>query len=110
MILISPPSKYDAIFSLVGNTKGFSVTQEGEFTWGGDTDEGKPTEEEISAELSKLNLAWTADEYSRNRRREYPSLIDLTVALAEKEEGDSTMWDEISADRAAVKAKFPKPE
>mgnify|MGYP003153194673 CR=1 FL=1 len=110
MILISPPSKFDAIFSLVGSNKHFSVSPNDEFKWLEDTDEGKPTEHEISAELSKLNLQWNAEEYSRNRRREYPTLIDLTVALAEKEEGDSTMWDEISAERAAVKVKYPKPE
>lgn len=105
MILISPPSKYDAIFSLVGGTKGFSVTKEGEFTWGGDTDEGKPTEEEISAELSKLNLQWSAEEYSRNRRREYPSIQDLVVALYDTDDKSA-----IEAKRAEIKLKYPKPE
>ena len=39
----------------------------------------------------------------------YPSIKDVTVALAEKAEGDSTMWDEISAKRAEVKEAHPKP-
>ena len=47
-------------------------------------------------------------EYAVNRINEYPSIQDLIVALAEKEEGDSTMWDEITTKRAEIKVKFPK--
>jgi hypothetical protein len=108
MILISPPSKFDAICSLVGNNKHFSVSPNDEFKWLEDTDEGKPTEDEIQAELSKLNLQWSAEEYSRNRRREFPSITDVVVALAEKAEGKSQMWDEITALRLDVKSRFPK--
>ncbi|SVC97567.1 uncharacterized protein METZ01_LOCUS350421, partial [marine metagenome] len=39
---------------------------------------------------------------------EYPSIKDVTVALAEKAEGDSTMWDEVTAKRQAIKTKYPK--
>ena len=46
--------------------------------------------------------------YEDHRRAEYPSIEDVTVALAEKEEGDSTMWDEVTAKRQAVKIKYPK--
>ena len=109
MILIDPPTKFDAILSLVGNNKNFSVSPNNEFEWLEKTDEGKPTEEEIQTELSKLDLQWTAEEYSRNRRREYPSLNDVVVALAEKAEGSGTMWDEISVMRSDVKSKYPKP-
>ena len=35
-------------------------------------------------------------------------LESLVVALAEKTEGDSTMWDDLTAKRAAVKTKWPK--
>ena len=37
------------------------------------------------------------------------SIEDVTVALAEKAEGDSTMWDAISKQRADVKKAHPKP-
>lgn len=47
--------------------------------------------------------------YIEQRRYEYPTIEELIVALAEKEEGDSTMWDEISAKRTATKTKHPKP-
>ena len=46
--------------------------------------------------------------YQGKRRDEYPSIDDVTVALAEKEEGDSTMWDEVTAKRQAIKTKYPK--
>ena len=46
--------------------------------------------------------------YEDHRRAEYPSIKDITVALAEKEEGDSTMWDEVTAKRQAIKLKYPK--
>ena len=46
--------------------------------------------------------------YADKRKAEYPSIEDVTVALAEKEEGDSTMWNEITVKRQAVKAKHPK--
>ena len=104
MILINPPSKFDAILSLVGNNKHFSVSPNDEFEWLEDTDEGKPTEEEISAELSKLNLQWSAEEYSRNRRREYPSILDLVVALYDTEDKSA-----IESKRAKIKLKYPKP-
>ncbi len=46
--------------------------------------------------------------YLEKRKEEYPSIEDVTVALAEKAEGDSTMWDEITVKRQAVKEKYPK--
>jgi hypothetical protein len=63
----------------------------------------------VTTEIAKLQAAFDALEYSRNRESEYPSIKNVVVALAEKEEGDSTMWDTITAERAAVKGKFPKP-
>ena len=56
-----------------------------------------------------LKAEWDAQEFSRNRQKEYPSIQDVVVALAEKEEGDDTMWQEITAQRAKVKSDNPKP-
>jgi len=58
-------------------------------------------EEEEQIELAKT-------QYQRDRKAEYPSIEDVTVALAEKAEGNSTMWDEITLKRQAVKTKYPK--
>ena len=69
----------------------------------------KPTEQECIDGIKALQEDYDSMEWFRNRQGEYPSIQDVTVALAEKEEGDSTMWDEITAKRAAVKAKYTKP-
>ena len=66
-------------------------------------------ESKILKEITKLQAEYDAQAYARSRKAEYPTIQDVTVALAEKTEGDSTMWDEITAKRAAVKAKYPKP-
>tara|TARA_B100001250_G_scaffold354744_1_gene328778 strand:- start:2373 stop:2543 length:171 start_codon:yes stop_codon:yes gene_type:complete len=55
-----------------------------------------------------MTVEYEALQYARDRELEYPSLQDVIVALAEKEEGDSTMWDEIVIKRAAIKTKYPK--
>ena len=68
----------------------------------------KPSQEDLDAKIAELKAAHNAQEYARTRRYEYPSIEDVTVALAEKTEGDSTMWDEIIVKRAAVKTKWPK--
>jgi len=53
---------------------------------------------------------YKVSQYQRDRREGYPSLEEVTVALAEKAEGDSTMWDDVSARRAEIKEKYPKGE
>ena len=51
----------------------------------------------------------SANAYKEKRKAEYPPLEDVTIALAEKAEGRSEMWDEITAKRATVRTKYPKP-
>lgn len=99
------PNKFEAILNLVGNTKAFSVSPEGEFKWLEKTDEGKPTESEIETELTRFQAEWDALEYSRNREVEYPSIQDLVVALYDTDDKSA-----VEAKRAAVKAKYPKPD
>ncbi|HCU99184.1 MAG: hypothetical protein CL886_00200 [Dehalococcoidia bacterium] len=67
-----------------------------------------PTEKELTDALAKQQADFDALEYSRKRASEYPSIKDVIVALAEKEEGDSAMWDDITAKRQAVKTKYKK--
>lgn len=59
--------------------------------------------------MAELKIAYDAKEYQRLRKPLYPSIEDVTVALAEKAEGDSAMWDDISKKRADVKKAHPKP-
>ena len=55
-------------------------------------------------------VKYKANKWKRNRQMEYPNIEDVVVALAEKEEGNDTMWKEITAQRAKVKSDNPKSE
>ena len=70
----------------------------------------KPLKEEAEKKLAELQAEYDAKKYQRDRESQYPSIKDVVVALAEKEEGDDTMWKEITAKRQKVKADNPKPE
>lgn len=99
------PSKIDrhtAIHSLVGgNLKTSGENQEKVFYLDGQT---PPSDEEIDAELKRLQAEYDAQEYARNRAEEYPSIDELIVALYDTDDKAA-----IDAKRAAVKAKYPKP-
>ena len=98
--------KYTAINALYeGN-----VTQLSDGTFEYHSGGSVPSEEAIQAKLSELQAEYDALKYQRDRASQYPSITDVVVALAEKEEGDDTMWQEITAQRAKVKADNPKPE
>ena len=60
---------------------------------------------EIDAEVIKLQAEYDAKEYQRKRKAEYPTVEELVVALYDT--GDKA---DIETKRAAVKAKYPKPE
>ena len=71
-------------------------------------DQVHPTMVEIEDMHTTVKAEMDALAYQGKRQEEYPSIEDVTVALAEKAEGDSTMWDEITAKRQAIKIKYPK--
>ena len=68
-----------------------------------------PSEEDLKKEIPVLQASIDATQYQRDRAVAYPSIQDVVVALAEKEEGNDTMWQEITAQRAKVKSDNPKP-
>ena len=70
--------------------------------WG---DEDVISKEILDAKIAELKVEWPAQEYARNRALEYPSLLELTVALYDTDDKSA-----VEAKRAAVKAKYPKPE
>ncbi|SVB43032.1 uncharacterized protein METZ01_LOCUS195886, partial [marine metagenome] len=71
-------------------------------------DQVHPSVADIEAMHTTVKAEMDALAYQGKRQEEYPSIEDVTVALAEKAEGDSTMWDEITAKRQAIKIKYPK--
>lgn len=70
----------------------------------------RPTDDQINDKVAELQAEYDSKSYARAREAQYPSITDVVVALAEKEEGDDAMWQEITAKRAKVKADNPKPE
>ena len=76
----------------------------------GSEEEALERYDEMVAIMEEEKVKWLATQYQRDRREGYPSLEEVTVALAEKAEGDSTMWDDVSSRRAEIKVKYPKGE
>jgi hypothetical protein len=92
--------KFHAVHTLVGG----GISCEGDnFTY----HDGQipPTGAEIDAKLAELQAEYDAQEYARNRQAEYPSLLELTVALYDTDDKSA-----VEAKRASVKLKYPKPE
>ena len=67
-----------------------------------DTDQTKPTEEEVAAEVARLQAEYNAKEYQRQRASEYPSFADQFDLLYH---GGYDAW---KAAIDAVKVKYPK--
>ena len=63
----------------------------------------KPTEQECIDGLQKIQDDFDAQEYARNRMKEYPSIRKIVVALYDTDDKAA-----IEAKRAEVKAKYPK--
>lgn len=69
-----------------------------------DIEQTRPTDEEIQAEIDRLEAEYEAKEYQRLRETEYPSYAD---------QFDMIFHEGIDAWKAKiqeVKAKYPKPE
>ena len=65
----------------------------------------KPTEAEIQAEITRLQAEYDAQEYARNRAKEYPPMEDYLDGVVK---GDQAQIDKYIADCLAVKDKYPK--
>ncbi|MFZ9069261.1 MAG: hypothetical protein ACO23R_17960, partial [bacterium] len=74
--------------------------------WIGDA----PNKSDFQKQYDAEEQAHTNTQYQRDRAVAYPSIADVVVALAEKQEGDDTAWQEITAKRAKVKKDYPKPQ
>ena len=95
--------KIDALKSLRPNSK---YTLRGDvLEWDNSNEETKPSDTEINNEITRLQAEYDALEYQRKRKTEYPTVEELVVALY-----DTNDKADIETKRAAVKAKYPKPE
>jgi len=67
--------------------------------------EAQPTDEQLNALESQANDLETLNQVYANRKKEYPSVQDLVVALYDTEDKAA-----IDAKRAEIKLKYPKSE
>jgi hypothetical protein len=95
--------RFDAITSLVGGI----IMQGDEVTYvDGQT---PPTEEQIQAELTRLQAEYDSLAYARKRAIVYPSTKDFMEAYTEKEiGGNSTKWDAYVINYNKVRTENPK--
>jgi hypothetical protein len=92
-------TKVDAIFSL---RPGAKWTLRGEELEWVDTVQTKPTEQELQAEIIRLQAQYDANEYQRRRAQEYPSIADQLDTLYH------SGLDAWKAEIKTVKDKYPK--
>ena len=71
-------------------------------------DQVHPTMVEIEDMHTTVKAEMDALAYQGKRREEYPSIEDVTVAIAEYMSGDERMWKKIKEQRNFVKQKYPK--
>ena len=70
-----------------------------------DTEQTQPTDSEITAEISRLQAEYDANQYQRDRAEAYPSLAEQAdMAYWDRQNNTTTLDDAISA----VKLQFPK--
>ena len=72
-----------------------------------DTEQTQPTEEEITAEVARLQAEYEAKEYQRQRAAEYPPITDYLDGIVK---GDTEQVQTYIDACLAVKVKYPKPE
>ena len=93
-----------------------SLTPGAEWTLSGDEYEGldwisddieKPLQEEVYAEIARLQEEYDLMSYQRKRSVEYPNFLDYIDGVVK---GDQDQIDSYIAKCLAVKEKYPKPE
>jgi hypothetical protein len=69
-----------------------------------------PTLEEVTQEVTRLQVEYNDKEYQILRAPEYPDLKELADALYWKSKGDATKLEEYYVKCEIIKNKYPKPE
>ncbi len=85
-------TKYEALQSL---TNGAEWTLRGDELEWLDTNQTQPTEKEIADEIIRLQAEYDAQEYARNRAKEYPAMEDYLDGVVK---GDQAQIDKYIAD------------
>jgi len=64
----------------------------------------QPTQEEIDAEVIRLQTEYDSQEYARNRKAEYDQLNQFEMQFDDNRDGTTTWVDAINE----IKARYPK--
>jgi hypothetical protein len=90
--------------ALTNLAPGAAFTTEGDeiLFWEG---ANRPSEEEITAEVTRLQAEYDTQEYARNRLEAYNALNQFELISDDSINGTTTHKDAI----LAIKAEFPKP-
>ena len=102
--MIIPVNKTQAIQTL--RPKAQWVLRGDELEWL-DTEQTQPTEAEITAEVTRLQVEHDNNEYQRQRQSEYPPITDYLDGVVK---GDQAQIQSYIDSCLAVKAKYPKGE
>jgi len=69
-----------------------------------DTEQTKPTQSEIDAEVIRLQAEYDSQEYARNRKAEYDQLNQFEMQFDDDRDGTTTWVDTINE----IKGRYPK--
>ena len=75
-----------------------------------DESQTKPTLEEVTQEVARLQAEYNKTEYQRQRAPEYPDLKEFVDAYYWAQKGDNTKMNAYIVKCDAVKDAYPKPE
>ena len=93
--------KTEAILSLLPNAR-FAMVDSTITVW--EDDRPQPTDDEIDAELNRLQAEYDSLSYARSRKQEYDKLNQWEMQFDDNRDGTSTWVDSINE----IKSQFPK--
>ena len=95
--------KHTAVRSLVGDDGEFEISGAGVVTYL--TGTTAKTDSEVTAEMTRIQAVYDAQEYARKRKAKYDALNQFELISDDAINGTTTHKDAI----LAIKAEFPKP-
>ena len=70
------PTYHQAVMALCPNAEFVTYDNKAPITWHDMKGDSVPTEDQIQAKLTELKNTHTGNKYQRDRRTEYPSVVD----------------------------------
>jgi len=93
--------KTEAILSLLPNAR-FAMVDSTITVW--EDDRPQPTDDEIDAEVTRLQAEYDSLAYARSRKQEYDKLPQFEMQFDDNRDGTTTWVDSINE----IKERFPK--